>query len=322
VKHRTVKALTIGAILTIPTIAMAGQYSPPVPFENVQVGPEIIGGVYVPSHMQPMMVQPSSIPFRLHRVNNTERENESLNALAASVNTQQEDDALADLQQENQPKPISPTPASPAPITADSASPLDLPSLKKEKYHITVSNPSIGATNKTADTSLPTATAIHANQPQSNHIQSVSLATAPGGMPEEQSVDAAHIAAPQIKTSKTTPVTTPKIAPSPTTALQVQVTKTEQAPKVDVLIDHAGESLSTALSKFLKAHHWHLQWLDPVNFTPAFTNNYSGNSVTDILREIKNAHSNFHFSEYTVNRVVVVTPFTSQLQNVRLAKGE
>ncbi|MDD5278660.1 hypothetical protein [Acidithiobacillus sp.] len=84
-------------------VAFADLYSPAVPFQNKMAPSQIIGGVYIPSHEEPVMIQPGSVPFAAHSVSSTGKEQQALNNLASGQESQTAQAALANLQASTNP---------------------------------------------------------------------------------------------------------------------------------------------------------------------------------------------------------------------------
>lgn len=87
-----------GSAFCLPVTAFAEHYSPAVPFQNKEAPAQIIGGVYIPAHEEPVMIQPGSVPFAAHPVSNTEQEQQALNNLARNQEAGAAQSALANLQ--------------------------------------------------------------------------------------------------------------------------------------------------------------------------------------------------------------------------------
>ena len=283
-KHIATITASIGLAVTLQ-VALAQPYSPAVPFEQVPVQSQIIGGAYVPSHMEPQMVQPAMIHPAPTPVSSTDQENQALNALASETDQGSEEQALAALQAKNA---VSPK---------DAASPLP-------SYHVAVTSPAIG----------------------SQKINSSGPANAQVDTPERTNNSRAHIA-PMLPVAKvTSPAQGAPEAPLHTMPIQIgkplHVNVVKPITPQYIVDIRPGESLATALRSFLKKHGWRLEWLDKKNFIPAFNNSYDADSIENMVKKIKNSHPMFHFSMYTVNKVVVVTSFNAQLRHVQFDAGE
>lgn len=285
-KQIAIIAASIGLGATAQ-IAAAQPYSPAVPFEQVPVQSQVIGCAYIPSHMEPQMVQPAMIHPRATPVSTTQRENQALNALADQADQGSADQALAALQAKNsaQPKDVA------APLPA---------------YRVAVSSPAIGSQKirGTTPSSSQPVTPATLGAPKDQVVSTPPVATS--GSPQPSLV---HLPS---KTASSVHIEMP---------LHVNVVKTMAHPEYIVDI-RPGESLATALRSFLKKHGWRLEWLDKKNFVPAFNNSYNADSIVNMVKEIKNSHPMFHFSMYTTNKVVVVTPFSAQLQHIQFDAGE
>lgn len=80
---------------------MASRYSPAVPFQNKEAPSQIIGGVYIPAHEEPVMIQPGSVPFGTHKtsvVTNDVPDQSALNKLASQAKNPQAEVALRSLE--------------------------------------------------------------------------------------------------------------------------------------------------------------------------------------------------------------------------------
>lgn len=81
--------------------AAASGYSPAVPFQNKEAPSQIIGGVYIPAHEEPVMIQPGSVPFGTHKtsvVTNDVPDQSALNKLASQAENPQAEVALRSLE--------------------------------------------------------------------------------------------------------------------------------------------------------------------------------------------------------------------------------
>jgi hypothetical protein len=263
-------------------VAEAQPYSPAVPFEQVPVHSQIIGGAYIPAHLEPQMVQPGQVYPRATPVSSAEQENQALNALASEANASSEDQALAALQSKSVPQKETAIKALPT-------------------YHVAVSAPAIG-------------------KGKPPHVHTV-VAQKPG-IPTH-TADAWTHTAPQARSSSPSPQALPAIRTKPLHIGKPLHVKIVHPMTTEYTVDiRPGESLAAALRTFLHRHGWRLEWLDKKNFVPAFNNAYSANSMVSLIRQIKDSHPMFHFSMYTTNKVVVVTPFSAQLQHVQFDAGE
>ncbi|MEY2335059.1 TcpQ domain-containing protein [Acidithiobacillus ferrianus] len=87
--------------LCLSQFAMASGYSPAVPFQNKEAPSQIIGGVYIPAHEEPVMIQPGSVPFGTHKtsvVTNDVPDQSALNKLASQAENPQAEVALRSLE--------------------------------------------------------------------------------------------------------------------------------------------------------------------------------------------------------------------------------
>jgi len=97
-------AALCGAVLAglcFPLLATAGGYSPTVPFQNKDAPSQIIGGVYIPAHEEPVMIQPGSVPFDTKNASietNDGADQSALNGLASQAQNPQAEAALRSLE--------------------------------------------------------------------------------------------------------------------------------------------------------------------------------------------------------------------------------
>jgi hypothetical protein len=92
---------TIFACLCFSQYATASGYSPAVPFQNKDAPSQIIGGVYIPAHEEPVMIQPGSVPFGTKKASvetNDGVDQSALNSLASQAQNPQAEAALRSLE--------------------------------------------------------------------------------------------------------------------------------------------------------------------------------------------------------------------------------
>ncbi|MHB8315137.1 MAG: TcpQ domain-containing protein [Acidithiobacillus ferrivorans] len=87
--------------LCFSQFATASGYSPAVPFQNKEAPSQIIGGVYIPAHEEPVMIQPGSVPFGTKKAaveTNDGADQSALNSLASQAQNPQAEAALRSLE--------------------------------------------------------------------------------------------------------------------------------------------------------------------------------------------------------------------------------
>jgi hypothetical protein len=87
--------------LCFSQFSTANGYSPAVPFQNKEAPSQIVGGVYIPAHEEPVMIQPESVPFSTKKASdetNDGADQSALNSLASQAQNPQAEAALRSLE--------------------------------------------------------------------------------------------------------------------------------------------------------------------------------------------------------------------------------
>lgn len=172
-----------GAVLAglcFPQFAAAGGYSPTVPFQNKEAPSQIIGGVYIPAHEEPVMIQPGSVPFGTKKASveiGDNADQSALNSLASQAQNPQAEAALHSLEHNHGGSGMKIKSDGSHPPVMGAVTQIPVATKKNARPTITSFATAIGASTTPTTLSTPMADIAVANTPKHSLVVTVNKHT-------------------------------------------------------------------------------------------------------------------------------------------------